>query len=249
MNKVSLSTLALLLALWAGIDMTAIPQYIFPSLVDVTRELYVSWIDVLTNAQVTFLEAIVGMVIGCSLGAITGIMLGQSRFFEQIALPYIVASNAIPIVAIAPLIFIWFGHGLLSKAIVSAFLSFFPLTISVYQGLSKEDASLKTYFQSLKVSRWYYFYEVKLPQVIPYALSGLKVSVTFSVIGAVVAEFIGSDAGLGFGMLQATYSLNTPKLFLYLLCSCLLGLLMYGAVHYLDKIVRSSRKWRGLYEV
>lgn len=217
--------------LWVFVPkLFSIPEYIFPSLDVVLREAWFVRIQLLNHTLTTTSEAIVGCIIGVSVGFLIGVFLSLSKLIKESLLPYIVGSNAVPVVAIAPLIVLWFGSGFLSKALVAAFLSFFPMAINTFEGVANYPKKYRELFASYGAFRYEFFFMYQLPNARPFILSGLKLSATYSVIGAVVAEFLGSDRGLGYGMLQASYSLNTPRLFVFLITSCILGYSMYKIV-------------------
>jgi NitT/TauT family transport system permease protein len=220
---------AVALLLWQfGPPLFGIPSYVIPTVTEILDAVTTSPEIFLDNSWTTLIEAATGCAIGCAFGFALGCYMAESRLVSRIFLPYVIGSNAVPVVAVAPLIVLWFGYGTFSKSIVAAFLSFFPITIKNYQGLSEYDAVFSELFIILGASRWEFFLKFKLVNALPHSISGLKVSGTLAVIGAVVAEFVSPQAGLGFGMLQATYNLDTPRLFGYLVISCLMGMTMYG---------------------
>lgn len=234
--------LLFLLAAWEWLPVVLdVPAYIFPRLTDVIAALWSARATVASNLQTTFLEATAGFVLGSWVGFVVGLLMAESRTTARTLLPYVVASNAVPIVAIAPLVAIWFGHGLLSKVVLAAFLCFFPLCINTYRGLAEFKPIYAELFSVYGASKLEFLHRFKLRNALPYLFSGLKLNATFSVIGAVVAEFVGSSSGLGYGMLQASYSLNTPRLFGYLIVSCGLGISMYGLTH-LGEALASRRR-------
>ena len=237
-NIIPILFFLILLLLWEFIPVIfSIPEYIFPKLSTVFSEIINSKNLFLDNIVTTFIEAILGFVLGSSIGFITGVIMAENKLIAKTILPYVVASNAIPIIAIAPLVVIWFGHGLSSKVFLAAFLCFFPLSINTFKGINEYNPIYKDLFFSYGASKKEFLSKFKLHNAVPYIFTGLKLSATYSVIGAIVAEFIGSSSGLGFGMLQASYNLNTPRLFGYILIACILGLLMYGVISLIQKII------------
>lgn len=220
-----------------------VPRYIFPSLSTVLAELIQYFSLFVRNAGVTAFESFFGAAIGCAIGFALGALMALSRGAQNVLLPYVVGSNSVPVVAIAPLVALWFGYGLLSKVVVAAFLCFFPIAINTYDGLRDRAGVLKELFAIVGASRSFYFWHLRMPLAVPYIIAGAKVSAVLAVIGAVVAEFVGSDAGLGFGMVQATYSLNTPRLFGYMVVACALGLVFYGLVVLGEALLKRSGRW------
>ncbi len=188
------------------------------------------------NTMITLSEALLGLLLGITVGGLLGFCMSESSKIARVIQPYIVASNAVPVIAIAPLIGLWFGHGMVSKVIVAAFLCFFPTALNVYRGLTEIEPIYKELFSMLGSNRIEFFAKYKLPHSLPFIFSGLRLSAVYAVIGAIVAEFAGADGGLGFGMLQSSYNLNTPRLFAYLLIACLLGIGLYGIVGIIEYI-------------
>jgi len=221
----------------------SIPSYVFPAPSVVLTEM-LSYRDiVLSNTLTTAIESLLGATLGCIVGFALGHLMALRRWAESVFLPYIVGSNAVPVVAIAPLVALWFGHGLLSKVVVAGFLCFFPIAINTYDGLRDRGGVLKELFVTLGATPDFYFWNLRMPLAVPHIVSGLKVSVVLAVIGAVVAEFVGSDAGLGFGMLQASYSLDTPRLFGYMIVACGLGMTFYGGIAIVEFVLGKSQRW------
>ncbi len=232
----------ILLILWEIVPaIFKIPNYVFPRISDIIPAVIAAKETFFTNITTTFFEAILGFLLGSSVGFITGILMAEKKMFAKTLLPYVVASNAIPIVAIAPIIVIWFGHGMLSKVILAAFLCFFPLSINTFKGLNEYLPIFKELFFTYGASKNEFLYKFKLRNASPYIFTGLKLSATFSVIGAIVAEFIGATSGLGFGMLQASYNLNTPRLFGYIIVACIMGLSMYYLIVLIEKLIIKKR--------
>jgi ABC-type nitrate/sulfonate/bicarbonate transport system permease component len=231
-----------LLLLWEFIPVLFdVPKYIFPQLSIILKDINTNFTLYSSNLSTTFIEAIQGLILGSLVGFITGVFMAQNKTIAKTILPYVVASNAIPIIAIAPLVVIWFGHGMTSKVFLAAFLCFFPISINTYKGLNEYNPIMKELFDSYGSSKFEFLTKFKLRNALPFILTGLKLSATYSVIGAIVAEFIGSSSGLGFGMLQASYNLNTPRLFGYIIISCLLGLIMYLSIAFIEYFINKKR--------
>ena len=223
-------TIGLLLAWEIAPHIFGVPVYVFPPFSAVLFEFGRSCQLIAVNTWTTFQEALLGCFLGCLVGVLIGGTMARWTSLALALEPYLVASNAIPIVAVSPLVILWFGHGLLSKVVVAAFLCFFPICMNTYRGLVAYERTYSELFDVLGATKLEFFLKYQIPNAIPSILSGLRVSATLAVIGAVVAEFVSADSGLGFGMLQASYALNTPRLYAYLIASCGLGLLMYGGV-------------------
>lgn len=239
---IPLVVFVLLMLAWQFIPKALdVPTYIFPSLTEIINAVIINKANIAIHLTTTLYEALLGFIFGSLFGFLVGVTMSQSKLFSNIALPYVIASNAIPVIAIAPIIILWFGQGIAAKAVVSAFLCFFPLVINTYKGLSEYNPIYKELFQLYGASKKDFLLKFKLSNAIPYIVSGLKLNATFAVVGAVVAEFIGANAGLGFGMLQASYNLNTPRLWGYILISCLLGVSMYLLIYLFERYLLRHR--------
>jgi NitT/TauT family transport system permease protein len=183
------------------------------------------------HTSVTLVEILGGLGLGLAAATLLGYLLAKSPFVERFLSPYIVASQSVPIVALAPLLIVWFGFGLLSKMLVCALTIFFPVLINTIVGLRAVEEDLMDLMRSLQASRWQVFRLLEVPAALPVLLGGLKVGVTLSVIGAVVGEFAQSDRGLGFLVNLANRGLfDTPLMFVALFVLMTIALGLYGLV-------------------
>lgn len=189
------------------------------------------------HTSVTLVEILGGLALGLTVALLSGYLLAKSPTVERFLSPYIVASQSVPIVALAPLLIVWFGFGLLSKMLVCALTVFFPVLINTIIGLRSVEEDLMELMHSLRASRWQVFRFLEVPAALPVVLGGLKIGVTLSVIGAVVGEFAQSDRGLGFLVNLANRGLfDTPLMFVALLVLMTLALGLYGLVSALDAL-------------
>src|SRR3989337_1185051 len=170
-----------------------------------------------------------------------GYLLAKSRTVERLLAPYIVASQSIPIVAIAPLLIIWFGPGRLSKVLICALIVFFPVLVNTIVGVRSAPEDLRELMRSLRATRWQTFAMLEAPAAMPVLLGGLKIGATLSVIGAVVGEFVGADEGLGFLVNVGRGLYDTALVFVAVLVLILLALSLYGLVAGLE---RRLHVWR-----
>ncbi len=221
------------------------PTYILPSPADVSAAAATVIADgtLWHHTQATLFEVLVGLAIGLSAATVMGYILAKSDLLEKLLSPYLVALQSIPIVAIAPLLIIWFGSGYTSKILVCALIVFFPALINTIVGLRGIDPHLQELMHSFRATEWQIFTKLELPAAMPVLLGGLKVSVTLSVIGAVVGEFVGANQGLGFLINQARGLFNTPLVFVAILTLVSITLFLYGIVVLLEK---QLLKWRSL---
>jgi len=213
-----------------------LPEFFLPS-PQIVWQRFVGSIQAGTLARhtaTTFSEVIGGLAIGISVAAILGYILAKSRTMERLLAPYIVASQSIPIVAIAPLLVIWFGSGRLSKVLISALIVFFPILVNTVVAVRNVPEDLRDLMRSLQATRWQVFSKLEIPAAMPVLLGGLKIGATLSVIGAVVGEFVAADEGLGFLINLARGMYDTPMVFVAVLTLIAMALLLYSVVAVLE---------------
>jgi NitT/TauT family transport system permease protein len=175
-----------------------------------------------------------GLALGLSAALLIGYGLAKSPFLERLLSPYIVASQSVPVVAVAPLLLIWFGFGTLSKVLICALTVFFPMLVNTIIGIRSVEPDLVALMRSLRATRWQMFMLLEVPAALPVLFGGLKVAVTLAVIGAVVGEFVGADRGLGFLLNLARGILDTPLLFVALFALVFIAMSLYLAVSWLE---------------
>jgi NitT/TauT family transport system permease protein len=227
-------SLAAFLVLWKLVAVVGdYPEYILPAPeVVVERGMRAIGTGVLwEHVAVTMLEAVLGFTVGATAAILTGIALGKSVVVERVLSPYIVAAQAIPILALAPLLDIWFGGGLLARVMISALIVFFPIAIATMVGIRSADPLLDEMLRSLGATSGQRTRLLDVPSALPVIFGGLRVGVTLAVIGAVVAEWAGASTGLGVLINIANQGLfDTPLMFVALAALAVLGLAFYGLV-------------------
>ncbi len=229
--------LTLFVLLWEGIIRWGnYPTFILPSPGKVVATFSRTVLDgtLWHHAQATLSEVFAGLALGLTVATVLGYFLARNSVVERLVAPYIVALQSVPVVAIAPLLVIWFGSGRLSKVLVCALIVFFPVLINTIVGIRSVDEDLRDLMRSLQASRWQTFYMLDVPAALPVLLGGLKVGVTLSVIGAVVGEFVGADRGLGLLINQARGLFNTPLVFVAIFSLVIIALILYGLVTLLE---------------
>ena len=235
----------LVVGLWALITTLGdYPDFILPDPVTVFQEIGKIAANGLLwhHTLATLLEIMGGLMLGLSTATILGYLLAKSPILERLAGPYIVASQSIPSIAIAPLLIIWFGSGKLSKVLICALVVFFPVLVNTIVGIRSVDEGLKTLMRSLRASRWQTFTMLEIPAAMPVLLGGLKIGVTLSVIGAVVGEFVGADRGLGYLINLAKGLFDTPLMFAALITLATISLILYLIVSGLEKWLLAWRE-------
>jgi NitT/TauT family transport system permease protein len=197
------------------------------------------------HTQTTLVEVLAGLAVGLVVASVLGYTLAKSRAVERLLAPYIVASQAIPVVALAPLLVIWFGPGMVTKVLVAALIVFFPVLINVIVGVRSVEPDLRDLMRSLEATRWQTFTKLEVPAALPVLLGGLKIGATLSVIGAVVGEFLGTSAGLGYLINEGRGLYDTPKMFVGLFGLVALALILYSAASWLERRALAWREERG----
>jgi NitT/TauT family transport system permease protein len=226
------------LAAWSlAVRLGNLPAFILPSPERVAARGWQALRDgsLLYHAGVTLLEVLLGLLAGSIVATVLGYLLARSRLVEQLVSPYLVASQAIPVVAVAPLLVIWFGPGMFSKVLVCALIVFFPILINTLVGLQAVPKNLRNLMRAMQATPWQTLRHLELPAALPVILGGLRVGATLSVTGAVVGEFIGADRGLGFLISVGRGQYDTALVFVTIFALVVMALSLYGLVILAEK--------------
>ena len=236
-TPILLSTLAFLFGWYLLTRYGGIPQFILPSPLSV-------WIRFIKAVQdgslpyhtaITLSEIVLGLLVGVIFATIVGYALARSRSLERVLSPYLVASQAIPVVAIAPLLVIWLGDGILSKVVICALIVFFPVLVNTIVGVRAVPTALYDLMNSLHATRTQILWKVEVPASLPVFLGGLRIGATLSVIGAIVGELVSAEKGLGFLLQLGDFQYDTPMVFVAVFMLIALALMLYGIVTLLEK--------------
>jgi len=225
--------IAALLAAWEGaVTYFQTPAYIVPAPSSIA---YAMYNGIASNLYVghlwaTIAETLLGFATGCALAFALGTVVALSRSVEYYLYPIIIMFQAMPKVALVPLILVWFGLGLTSKVVSAALVAFFPLMVNTIVGLRSADEDRVNLMRSLSASRWQIFRMLQLPNALPYIFAGLEIAMIFALIGAIVAELISSERGLGMLMQSMSFSMDVAGQFSILFILSVLGLILNGAV-------------------
>ena len=195
------------------------------------------------NARVTLLEILLGF--GCALvaGVAVGIAIASSRMLERAFYPIIIASQTIPMVALAPLLLIWLGYGLTPKVIVTALVCFFPIAVSAVDGLRSVDREVIAMLRTFGANRWTRFRLASVPAALPSLFSGIRIAITFSVIGAVFGELVGASEGLGYLMQRAAAQFQTARVFAALFILAGMGVGLFALATVVERLVLPWRRY------
>lgn len=228
----------LLLVIWQMIvTLHNVPEFILPSPVKVMEEFIDSWQILLEHTLVTVEEALLGLLASVVLGAALGLAMGYFEIFRRMVYPLFVVTQTVPMFVLAPLFILWFGFGILPKIVVVFMVCFFPIAVTFAQGLVQSDSGMDDLLKVMGASRWEIFRISRIPQALPYFFSGLKIAATYGVVGAVLAEWVGAQKGLGVFMTRAMKSFRTAALFADVLLVVLLSLLLYKTVEWIERAV------------
>ena len=243
-NWLGIASLLLGLLAWYLITRySGVPNFILPSPLSVWTRFLKALSDgsLIYHTGITLSEIVLGLLVGTSFATVVGYGLAKSRSLEKVLSPYLVASQAIPVVAIAPLLVIWLGNGILSKVVICALIVFFPVLVNTIVGVRAVPTALYDLMNSLHASRSQILWKVEVPASLPVFLGGLRVGATLSVIGAIVGELVGAENGLGFLLQLGDFQYDTPMVFVAVFMLIALALILYGVVTLLE---RRFLKWQ-----
>jgi len=228
----------LLIAAWHFFVVVGkVPNFVLPSPQATLNALLIPNYRWLENIAVTGTEIFGGYVLAVVIGIAIALLFSWSRWLEMIAMPLLVSLNMIPKVALGPLIIVWFKYGIGPNIMMAFAICFFPIVLTTASGLREVEPDLLDLVRTLKSSRWQVFTKIQLPGALPYIFSGMKVAAILAVAGAIVGEFLGSDRGLGYLMLQVQVTLNTAAMFMAVLLITLLGGILYLIVLGLERLL------------
>ncbi|NPV75377.1 MAG: ABC transporter permease [Anaerolineae bacterium] len=245
---VVLFSLLLAVALWDTVArLLNLPAFILPRPLQVAERLARALQDgsLIRHSAFTLLEVLLGLFAGSLTATVLGYFLARFHFLDRLLSPYLVASQAIPVVAIAPLLVIWFGSGIFSKILICSLIVFFPVLVNTVVGLRAVPENLRDLMRSLRATPWQMLRYLELPAALPVLLGGLRIGATLSVIGAVVGEFVGSDIGLGFLVNVARGQYDTALVFVAVFTLIAMALSLYGLVILLEKRLLAWQKCSG----
>jgi NitT/TauT family transport system permease protein len=226
-----IASLVVFAALWQAIVVIGnYPKYILPGPALVAERFVTAWSDgtMWPHARTTLVEVLLGFAIGASIALVIGVLLARSRLAERLLSPYLVAAQATPILALTPLIALWFGTGLVSKLVICTLIVFFPVAVATMVGIRSVDPRLLEMARSFRATGWQVIARVEVPAALPAILGGMRVGITLAVIGAIVAEWAGGETGLGVLINISRGSLfDIPLMFATLATLALIGVALY----------------------
>jgi NitT/TauT family transport system permease protein len=233
----SLLFVATLLLWQVAVSVFGIREYLLPSPLSVLRAMGPGDIPWARHIWITTAEIIGAFVIAGASGVLLGTAIAWSDMTARALMPFFVFVNALPKVAVAPLFLLWLGYGILPNMLIGALIGFFPVAINTAVGLRQIESDMLDLGRVFNAPKWRIFAKIRVPNAAPYILSALKVTATSAVVGAIVGEFVASQAGLGYVIVTTQSSMNTPVAFAALIWISILGLALFGAVGLLARLV------------
>lgn len=228
----------IVIAAWEyGTQMLSLPEFLLPRPSVIVAEMGKLFADpkFWGHVGITLQEAGLGFLIGAAVALTIGTLVARSQLIEKTLMPYVVAFQSVPKVALAPLFVVWFGFGLTSKIVMSAVIAFFPILINVIEGLKAVEKEKVEMLSSFGASEYQIFKMARFPSALPFIFAGLNVGAIFAILGAIVGEFIGAQGGLGYLLLQANYNFKIPEMFAVLIVLSLIGLATHLVITALQK--------------
>jgi NitT/TauT family transport system permease protein len=232
-----LAHIALVIAWYLFVKLGNVPKFVMPSPVETLYALLQPNYDWWRNITITGTEIFAGYFLALVAGVALALVFTWSKTLEAFFMPLLVSLNMIPKVALGPLIIVWFKYGVFPNTMMAFSICVFPILLTTARGLREIEPDLLDLVRSLKGSRWQLFTKIQLPGALPYIFAGMKVAAILAVAGAIVGEFLGSDKGLGYLMLQVQVTLDTPAMFAAVILITLLGMVLYGLVLALERLL------------
>lgn len=207
-----------------------VPNYVLPAPTEIAGTIKAEWALLLQYTYITVAETVVGFALAIIFGVAAAILVTTSERIKDTVMPLVVVTQLVPKVAIAPLILIWCGYGISSKIVMAFLIAFFPIVIDMIAGLTMVEKDLVDLLRSLGAGRWKIFMKAQVPNSLPFLFSGMRVSITFAIIGAIVGEFVGGSQGLGYLIVVSTSQLKTDVVFASLVVLTGVGFALFAVV-------------------
>ncbi|GLC89047.1 ABC transporter permease [Lysinibacillus piscis] len=234
--------IAFLLCIWEiSVRLAEIPHWLLPAPSRIFKEATQSYDTFFPHVMATIQLALLGLTIGVLCGLSVAILLHRFVFIRELLYPILIMSQNIPVLVLAPLLIIWFGFGLLPKLIIICLVCFFPIVIATMDGFRQTPAELKHYFQMIGASKSQLFWKLEWPYAYPAIFSGVKIAATYSVMGAVIAEWLGAKKGIGVYMTLSQSSFRTDRVFVAIFAIILLSLLLFYLIRLLEQLFVKGR--------
>ena len=242
-NWLPFAPIAAVLIIWHLVSVSAIvPPYMLPGPLQVTAAFARDFSLLMKHLAFTLMEALTGLALAVTAAFVLAIIMDASRFIKQSLTPILLLTQTMPVIAVAPLLILWMGYGLAPKITLVFLTCFFPVTIALLGAFFSADSDALRLMQSMGAKKWQLYRYIKIPQGLPAFFSGLKIAASYSIIGAVIAEWLGGDAGLGVYMIRVRRSYSFDKMFAVIILISALSLLLIKLVTIIEKAAMPYRK-------
>lgn len=226
------------LLLWElSVKSLNMPLWLLPAPSDIFRALWDTKELIWAHSQTTILETTLGFALAVIFGLLVGALMDLIPALKRAFYPFLVISQTIPLIAIAPLLTLWLGYGILPKIVIVVLVCFFPIAISLIEGLEATDKDLLNLLRSMGASRWQVFFHARWPNAMPSLFAGLKIAATYSVTAAIIGEWLGASSGLGVYLTRASHSFLTDRVFASIVVISVLSLAYFALVSFLGKLM------------
>ncbi len=228
----------LLIMLWQFLaDSGSIPKYILPSPKDIVVTLFNILPSIRGHLYTTLQEALIGFAIAVALSVVIAVLMDNYSIIRKSLYPMLVVSQTIPVIALAPLFMVWFGFGITPKIVAVVLVCFFPVAVSLLDGLESVDRDMINLLKSMGASKFQIFRYVKFPGALTGFFSGLRIAATYSIMGAIIGEWLGGEKGLGVYMIRVKHSFALDKMFAAILIIVLLSMALFGLIYIIQRLV------------
>ncbi len=232
------------LGIWeAAVQIYQVPHYILPAPSAIAVTLVQKRASLGYHTLVTLQEMLLGFGLATTVGITLAVLMFEIPVLERALYPFVIGSQTVPVFAIAPLLVLWLGYGIMSKVLMAAVIVFFPIVLNTLDGLRSADADTVSLLRVMRANRWQVLWKVQFPSALPFILSGAKIGISISTIGAVIGEWVGAKAGLGRLMLDANSQLQVSLVFAAIICLTVMGLGLFGLMTLIE---RWLTPWRHL---
>ena len=238
-----MAAVAALLLIWQGVSAAGlVPGYMLPSPADVVRAFWAERALLWENAVITLQEAFIGLALGVALGFLFAVLMDAFDVLYRAFYPILVITQTIPTVAIAPLLVLWFGYEMAPKIILIVISTFFPVTVGLLDGFRSADRDAMGMLRSMGATRWQIFRYIKCPSALPQFFSGLRIAAAYSVVGAVISEWLGGFGGLGVYMTRVKKAFAFDKMFAVIFLISAISLALMALVDAVEKVSMPYRQ-------
>lgn len=237
--------LVLLVLLWELlVRLFKVESWLLPAPTAIVASLIKDWPTLRSHTLVTLYEALIGFLLSVGFAFALAWVMDSVPLVRRALYPLLVTSQTVPIISVAPLFLIWFGYGLTPKVLVIVLVCFFPVAVSFLQGLADVDTEIIDLLRSMGASPWLIFRLAKLPAALPTFFSGLKIAATYSIMGAVIGEWLGAEAGLGYYMTLSQRSFLTARMFAIIVIITVLSLALFKVIEILERALTPWTRWQ-----